>query len=421
MKNKIKPILFSHSDIKGGAALATYRLNNALREANVDSYIKVRKKYTNDSFVVNDRFGNVFGATRSLIGRMLTKFQVNNNNNYHSLNLLPSRWSKAINNSDFDIVNIHWVGAETISIKDIGSIQKPVVMTLHDMWGFCGSEHVVEYKQSKRYREGYTFRNSDNSMLSIDWDRIVWNKKRKYWNKNIIIVTPSRWLATQAKESKLFRHNKVVTIPNIVNLDIFRPLEKACCRRKLNIPIDKKVIVFGAINSTKNENKGYSLLIESLSSLSNMLNKEDVVCLVFGANEPENNNHLPFDTHWLGHIDKEEVLAEIYNCGDVFVIPSRVENLPQTATEAQSCGIPVVGFDTTGVPDAVSNGQTGLLATPYNTEHFAKCIYKILENDDFRKMLSISARLRAEKYWNKNEIVDKYKDTFYMAIKGLEK
>ncbi len=75
------------------------------------------------------------------------------NNNTHSLNVLPSGILKKINSLNPDIVNLHWIGNETLSIRQISQINSKVVWTLHDMWPFCGMEH---YTDNERFVEGYS-------------------------------------------------------------------------------------------------------------------------------------------------------------------------------------------------------------------------------------------------------------------------
>jgi len=59
---------------------------------------------------------------------------------------------KKINSSDADIVHLHWVQGEMLSISDINKIKKPIIWSLHDMWGFCGAEHI---SWDNRWKEGY--------------------------------------------------------------------------------------------------------------------------------------------------------------------------------------------------------------------------------------------------------------------------
>ena len=60
----------------------------------------------------------------------------------HSISIFQSPWIDYINKSDVDIVHLHWVQNEMLSVADIGKIKKPIVWTLHDMWAFCGAEHL---------------------------------------------------------------------------------------------------------------------------------------------------------------------------------------------------------------------------------------------------------------------------------------
>ena len=61
--------------------------------------------------------------------------------NFYSVNFINSPWPKLLNNTNSNIIDIHWFGAESLSIKDINKIKKNLVFTLHDMWAFGGIEH----------------------------------------------------------------------------------------------------------------------------------------------------------------------------------------------------------------------------------------------------------------------------------------
>ena len=89
---------------------------------------------------------------RPRIANIFIKLMTTNNSIPHSISFLPSQWVKRINDSDTDIVHLHWVQHEMLSIADIGRIKKPIVWTLHDMWAFCGAEHLA---QDDRWRVGY--------------------------------------------------------------------------------------------------------------------------------------------------------------------------------------------------------------------------------------------------------------------------
>src|SRR5205085_3842933 len=105
------------------------------------------------------------------------------------------------NRNDSDIVNLHWVGGETMSIGDIGRIRKPIVWTLHDMWAFCGAEHYTDDGPAARWRHGYSAHNRSHHCAGIDIDRHTWNRKLQAWKNPMHVVAPSRWLADCARKS----------------------------------------------------------------------------------------------------------------------------------------------------------------------------------------------------------------------------
>lgn len=81
-----------------------------------------------------------------------------------------------INACDADVLNIHWI-AKLLSIDDIGRLRKPLVWTLHDMWAFCGGEHVVDDDPDARFRVGYLPDNRPPGESGPDLNRIAWEAK----------------------------------------------------------------------------------------------------------------------------------------------------------------------------------------------------------------------------------------------------
>lgn len=414
----MKVLHVSHSDISGGAARAAYRLHRAQLAVGIDSRMLVRSKKSDDWTVQGpvSRIEKLVNIMRGFIGSHLMKLQHSKNVNFHSGNLLPSKLAKEINVSDVDVVNLHWVAGETMSIEDVGRIKKPIVWTMHDMWPFCGAEHVTGYDVNARWRAGYTKANRGENELGLDLDRYVWQRKLKAWQPPMHIVAPSHWLAECAKGSKLFEGKSVNVIPNTLNTDVYKPLDNAFCREALNLPSDKKIILFGAMGGGRDPNKGYDLLISALEHLSLSVKDDSVHCVVFGQSEPQKAPELPLKTKWLGHIHDDATLALLYNAATVMVVPSRQENLPQTATEAQACGTPVVAFDCTGLRDVVEHQQTGYLAKAYDSVDMAAGLQWILDNPVEYERLGKNARQRAEKLWNTNIVVEQYRAVYTKVL-----
>ncbi|PSU14103.1 glycosyltransferase [Photobacterium kishitanii] len=415
----MKITILSRSDSRGGAARAAYRLQKALLKDNVDVKFLTSLKLTDDYVITTpkNKNYNVISTIKSRLGQYFLKLSKTENKNFHSINILPSNWSRQINNNDSDIINLHWVGDEMISVEDIGKINKKIIWTLHDMWPFCGCEHVTSDCENSRWREGYNSLNRSKEDKGIDLDKFNWNRKKRSWKQSIHFVAPSHWLAKCVKDSALFKDSIVSVIPNALDTNVFKPLSKHFCRNILNLPQDKKIILFGAMGGGADHNKGYDLLISSLNDLSIGVDNSEILCVIFGQGEPENKPDIPFSCQWMGHIHDDSTLALLYNCADIMVVPSRVENLPQTATEAHSCGIPVVAFNCTGIPDVIKHKETGYLAKAYDINDFSFGIKWILGSKVLQKSLGENARKRAVKLWDYAVISEQYVKLYQKYIK----
>ena len=159
----LKVLQLNHSDINGGAARAAYRIHHAIRDSGIDSQMLVNVAASGDWTVQGptSKRAKALGRIRPQLAIPLRKLLRTGNPIIHSPGLVPSRWPELINASDADVVNLHWVQGEMLSIADIARIRKPIVWTLHDMWAFCGAEH---YSTDHR---GVTVRRDNRSMRVV--------------------------------------------------------------------------------------------------------------------------------------------------------------------------------------------------------------------------------------------------------------
>ena len=98
------------------------------------------------------------------------------------------------------------------------------------------------------------------------------------------------------------------------------------------------------------------------------------------------------------------------------VVPSIQEAFGQTASEAHACSTPVVAFSIGGLIDIVSHQKTGYLAKPYDPESLAYGINWTIENEERNQKLSLSSRLKAQKYWDSKVIARRYIDAYNSAL-----
>jgi len=388
------------SDIIGGAARATFRLHQSFRGLeDVDSSMLVRGRASDDEKVkiyIPQLFSWRHHFNISILRRAQDVYWsrfVTSNQVMHSRADIRTGLLLALNNHPCDLIHLHWLGPNTLSIEEIGQINKPVVWTLHDMWPFCGAEHYAPDGPDARFRHGYRADNRTEGETGPDMNKSVWVRKKKAWKHPMTLVCPSRWMVECARGGALFKDWPVHCIPNPLDLDRWKSFPKKYARSLLNLPQNKKVVLFGAIGGEKDPRKGADLLRSALCVLKEM--SVDVHLVVFGQSKPENPKPFAFSVTYLGRLQDDSSMIAAYNSADVLLVPSRQDNLPQTAVEAQACGIPVVSFNVGGLADIVAHQRSGYLATPYDVKDFANGIALLLGDDDKRKWMSQLARQMA--------------------------
>ncbi len=360
------------------------------------------------------KFGMIAGRFRPAIGDLLMRLQTSPNSVLHSPAVLPSGMVDKLNASSADVLNLHWINREFLGVEDVGRLRKPIVWTLHDMWPFCGAEHYAPDDASARWRKGYLAGNRPEGHGGLDIDRFTWHRKQRAWRNQMHIVTPSRWLADCVKSSALLGGRPVAVIPNPLDTRQFQPWSKQRARQMLALPPDAPLVLFGAMGGIADTRKGWDLLRPALARLANELPGAQSV--IFGQGEPVDPPRLGLPMHWMGRLNDDVSLALLYSAADAMVVPSRQENLPQSGTEAQACGCPVVAFNCTGLPDVVVHGETGYLAAPYDSGDLAKGIRWVLEDRERSTHLGAAARARALCLWAPEVVVPQYLAVYQQAI-----
>lgn len=404
-ENKVLIVSHNHS---AGAGRAAYRLHKALREHDVDSKMLVSRKEVSDDSVQG--FGKLyyvhellrrFGSSK--VGKILNL----NTRGPFSLNLFPSWTLRAIRGYPDHVVNLHWIHSEFLSLKQASRIQQPVVWTLHDMWAITGVNHYEDDSNNAGWRVGYS---KSNTRRFINVDRAFWLRKKRLYNQNWRIVSPSSWLGGLCDDSPLFYGKSTKVIPNPIDLDFFRPFNQKISRDIFSIPENSRVILFGAYSLGANNRKGADLLFEAISKIDSLLS--NVIGIVFGASLPKVYSIGNVEIRWVGKISDDRLLPLLYSSADVTAVPSRQDNLPQVATESISCGCPVVAYDVGGLRDIVEHKGTGYIAAPFSCEDFANGLAWALKCKIRGAELKENCRISALEKWGSEKTVGKYISLF---------
>ncbi|WP_448518886.1 glycosyltransferase, partial [Rhodoflexus sp.] len=253
-----------------------------------------------------------------------------------------------------DIVHLHWVAGWLDYPSFFAKNTKPVVWTLHDLNPFSGGLHYAAGTSITEAQMGRLISEPKDRLQKAHNYNLQIKQKSLEAVKNLHIVSPSDWLLQQSKQSMVFAKYEHTRIPYNLDLNIFKPHQSA--RELLGIPSDKKVLLFVA-DTVDSIVKGFGLLKEALLAVQSAC---DYQLLVVGLDKGNALEGLQ-NVHHMGYVQDELLMAMIYSAADAFILPSLMDNFPNTMLESIACGTPVIAFPIGGIPEAIRHGENGFI------------------------------------------------------------
>ncbi len=204
----------------------------------------------------------------------------------------------------------------------------------------------------------------------------------------------------------------ILVIPNFVDTDLFKP--NCDCSFKKNIAAKGEKILVHTSNFRQVKR------VPDTIRIFERVQKEIPSKLLLVGDGPDRSEcerlvrqlDIVDKVKFLG---KQEVLTEILNAADVFLIPSQSESFGLAALEAMACGIPVVGSSVGGLPELIGHNESGYIAEIGDIERMTKYVIELLTNEKKYNIFSQNARERAVKKFDKNIVVPNYED-YYKKI-----
>ena len=314
-----------------------------------------------------------------------------------------------------DIIHLHWINQGMLSLDGIRKILrsgKPVVWTMHDMWPATAICHLTlgcdKFKTACHHCK-YLPGGGHISDLSAS----VWHRKQSVLHgQSATFVACSRWLEGEAHQSALLADQKIVSIPNPIDTNIYKVGNKAEARQRLGLPEDKQILLFVSQRVT-NRNKGMDYLVEACQILVNQYPdmRERTAIAILGGHAEEVSGLLPFETYPLGYVSDEQRIVDVYNAANVFVLPSLSENLPNTIMEAMACGVPCIGFKVGGIPEEIDHLKNGYVAAYRDAQDLAKGVHWVLAEVDY-EALSKAAVTKVKRCYSQQSVTLKYAEVY---------
>lgn len=194
---------------------------------------------------------------------------------------------------------------------------------------------------------------------------------------------------------------KIVTIPNAVDTETFRPNDSK--------KMDNLILSVGRIIPEK----GLDVLLKAMFNL-----KTRTQVVIIGTAENDSyfsgiqhliqriNDRTEHKVSYLGPIHGN-ALIDWYQKATIFAAPARKEHFGIANIEALACGTPVVASAVGGVPDVVKDGFDGVLVPPDQSLALASALETLLENKKLRESYGRNGRMMAEKFFSWNTVLEK--------------
>jgi glycosyltransferase involved in cell wall biosynthesis len=268
------------------------------------------------------------------------------------------------------ILHLHNLHASGLTHDDLLEIPSeiPIIWTLHDTWPVVPCAYQWSDPQGQTITIGAEVDGIHKSLL----------RRKRFFEtrKNLILVSPSQWLAGIAKQNTP-EGTRIEVIPYGISSDAFFQIPKTEAQKKLGL--DPSLTWVGFAASSIDSRKGGDVFLEALALCAD---HKDLGVMIWGDDSlwqyPANIRIRRF-----GFISDEERLSQLYSACSIFVCPSRIDNLPNTVLESMACGTPVIGSDVGGIPDMICPRDTGWLYGENSPEECAKTIRAaLLEKDD---------------------------------------
>lgn len=400
----MKVVHLNFSDLIGGAAIASYRLHQGLIAQNIDSKMLVELQKSS-SYRVDTipRKRNI----ENLISRFAWRLGLNNLNLISTFNIPNHPFYQ-----EADILNFHNLHGDYFNYLAITKLtdNKPAVWTLHDMWSFTG--HCAYSYDCDRWKIGCgncpyldTVPSTGRDNTRLEWKLKNW----AYHHSKLTIITLSKWLTELAKQS-LLKDLPIYHIPNGIDTLAYQPLDPQQCRAVLGISPEKKVLMFVA-QGLDDPRKGGHKLLQLLDELPVTLKKE-LVLITLGDGGENQAEIAGISNLNLGYVGGDRLKSIAYSAADLFIFPTRADNLPLVLQESMACGTPMISFNIGGVPDLVRPEITGYLAEPDDWQAFRHQILQLLEDKNQQQKMSKLCREIAIKEYSIELQAQKYKEIY---------
>ncbi len=325
-------------------------------------------------------------------------------------------WSKKILRHPWfveaDVIHLQIVHDGMLDLDTIKEIikRKPVVWTWHDPWPLTG--HCIYPMTCQRFQLGCGDCPDLSRPFSVKFDRTIRNRqeKQKLISKNFITHVATEWFKNFIVESIGEDALDIELLPFGLSNQNMLTVEKGEARKKLDIPIDMKVI---GIRATPEPQKNFQLFQHALEKMSPDPN---LVIVTIQDSGYLTKFQGKFEIRELGWTDDSETLNLFYSALDVFVTPSTYETFGFMSIEAMARGVPVVALKGTAIDEICNLAENGFPAESSTVRSFQAAIETAVYDDKQRIEKSAASHLHVTRNYDLDKFLIGLKELYLRAV-----
>lgn len=204
---------------------------------------------------------------------------------------------------------------------------------------------------------------------------------------------------------------KIVVIPNGVDISRFKPRDKRYARKILRLPLNRKIILFVGGDLDR---KNFWLALRVVKAVKRNIPNLLFIVVTSKKNEAKLKK---LKNSWLLVLSDvpSNKMPYLYNASDVLLLPSKYEGMPLTLLEALASGCPAVVSPHSAEEEY--NGEGYLIARSFS--EYIEYVKKILIDEKYRKMLSQRGRKLAVSRYNIRKQQELYRKLILKIIKNI--
>lgn len=334
----------------------------------------------------------------------------------HKVTIITTKHPDGIKIEESELVNIYYVGDKPITytkkfyndsaslFEELDNVEKFDIVHSQSVSGFGFTKfskrkipfvttlHGTAKNEIKSSLNTKTLRGLLRALYIFINDRTHSKIPITILAKSDKIISVSNELNKDIQKQFNIPGSNLVTIPNGIDIDKFKPISTDDLKEILNLNDKKIILSVGRID----EQKGFQLLIKVLPKISKKFNVKLIIVgtgpYLRSLKSMAEKRGLQDRVIFTGRVTDED-LPKYYNLADVFAFPTlRFEGLPYVIPEAMACEKPVISSRIGGIPTAIENGRDGILIEPGNLDELVNNILYLLDNEDVANALGKRAR-----------------------------